>query len=81
MRNFKTTRYTTAYELRILVQECWFGEICERTVAYVVLQSLTHRTNFVLSLLKFKTTFANQSRNAAWFGEIHEDYLLNPTLL
>jgi len=41
--NFKTTRYTTAYELRISVQECWFGEICERTVAYVVLQSPTHR--------------------------------------
>ena len=26
--NVKTTRYSTAYELRISVQECWFGKMC-----------------------------------------------------
>jgi len=50
--------------LQTSVHNCWFGEICVRTVAYMVLQSPTKRINYVLSLLKFKTTFAFQSRNA-----------------
>jgi len=56
---FSKWRETTGYELRISVQECRFGEICERTVAYVKI--LNPSCNFCDN---FKTTSFHSLRTS-----------------